>query len=277
MNNILVTFSGGRTSAFMAHLINNHPKYKDWNKLFLFANTGKEREETLDFIDQCGKEFDLDIEWVEAWVNEEKGKGTDYKIVNYLSASRKGEPFKDVIKKYGLPSKLYRHCTRELKEVPIHKYAKEYFKGGKYYTAVGIRADEKHRLKSKDGYLYPLAEMNIDEPFIRRWWDNQSFDLQLKDYEGNCDLCFLKSKRKKLTILKENPQVGAWWRQMESNYWNEKQPMFDVYRDLRLINLLELSKKPFRTVEDLHELRKTQGAMFEQDMDMEFDCFCKSN
>ncbi len=119
--------------------------------------------------------------------------------------------------------------------------------------------------------------MNIDEPFIRRWWDKQSFDLQLKDYEGNCDLCFLKSKRKKLTILKDNPQYGFWWRQMESDYWNEKQPMFDVYRDLRLINLLELSKKPFRTVEDLHELRKTQGAMFEQDMDMEFDCFCKSN
>ena len=277
MKNLLVTFSGGRTSAFMAHLINNHPKYKEFRTLFVFANTGKEKEETLEFVNRCGKEFNLNIEWVEAWVNPKKGKGTDYKIVQFNNASRRGEPFEDVIKKYGLPSKLYRHCTRELKEVPIHKYAKEYFKGEKYYTALGIRADEKHRLKKKDGYIYPLAKLNIDEPFIRRWWSTQSLDLKLKDYEGNCDLCFLKTKRKKLTILRDNPSVFNWWNEMEINHGKGKQPIFDVYRGLDLRKLLSLSKKQFRTVEDLHELRKTQGAMFEQDMDMEFDCFCKSN
>jgi hypothetical protein len=276
MKNILITFSGGRTSAFMAHLINQNPKYKDWNKLFLFANTGKEKEETLVFIDKCSEEFSIDVEWLEAWVHDKKGVGTDYRIVNYTSASRKGEPFQDVIKKYGLPSKLWRHCTRELKEAPIHKYAKEYFKGEEYYTAVGIRADEKHRLKKKKNYIYPLAEFNIDERFIRSWWETQSFDLELKDYEGNCDLCFLKSKRKKLTILKENPSTYDWWAKMENEYSKDKQPIFDVYRDLSLFKLLGLSKKQFRTVEDQHELRKSQNVLFDTDMDMEFDCFCKS-
>ena len=114
INNILISFSGGRTSAFMATLINELPRYKDWNKLFLFANTGKELPETLDFVNRCDKEFNLGVIWLEAVVNEGKGEGTDYKVVTYETAARDGEPFEAVIKKYGLPSKLWRHCTREM-------------------------------------------------------------------------------------------------------------------------------------------------------------------
>ncbi len=177
---ILVTFSGGRSSAFMAVFVKNY--YPNHEKLFVFANTGKEREETLIFVDKCDKEFDLNLVWLEADVNEEKGKGTNYKIVDFETASRNGEPFESVIKKYGLPSKLYRHCTRELKEVPIHKYAKEILRKD-YLTAVGIRADEKHRLKNNENIIYPLSELNVDELFIRNWWKKQNFDLELKDYE----------------------------------------------------------------------------------------------
>ena len=42
MRNILVTFSGGRTSAFMAKYIKE--RYCNDNILFVFANTGKEAE-----------------------------------------------------------------------------------------------------------------------------------------------------------------------------------------------------------------------------------------
>ena len=276
MKNILITFSGGRTSAFMATLINELPQYKDYNKLFLFANTGKELPETLDFINRCATEFDIDIEWLEAWVKDGKGNGTDYRIVSYENASRKGEPFEDVIKKYGLPSKLWRHCTRELKDKPIHKYAKEYFKGEKYVTALGIRADEKHRLAKKKNYIYPLAEMNVDEEFVRNWWSRQSFDLGIKDYEGNCDLCFLKSKRKKLTLLLEKPELAEWWNNMEIANPTDKQPLFDVYRDLSIEDLVEQSQQPFRKAIDKHELRQKQNSLFEDEMDTEFDCFCKS-
>ncbi len=272
---IVISFSGGRTSAFMARLLLELPIYKDVQKLVLFANTGKETEQTLEFVDMCDKEFKLGVVWLEADVNPEKGKGTSYKIVTFETASRNGEPFEDVIKKYGLPSKLWRHCTRELKEYPIAKYAKEIL-GNDYLTAIGIRADEKHRVGNKKNYIYPLSEMNVDEVFIRNWWDRQSFDLDMKDYENNCDLCFLKSKRKKLTILLENPSVFDWWNKMEVSYKSEKQPLFDVYRDLSVVDLLGQSKKPFNTSRDLHELRKEQGTLFEPDMDLEFDCFCKS-
>ena len=43
---LVCTFSGGRTSAFMGLMLKDLPKYKEFKKLFIFANTGKEKEET---------------------------------------------------------------------------------------------------------------------------------------------------------------------------------------------------------------------------------------
>ena len=76
METIVVSFSGGRTSAFMCRFIQEHPKYKNYQKIFVFANTGKERDETLQFVDKCDKEMKLALIWLEAVVNPEKGKGT---------------------------------------------------------------------------------------------------------------------------------------------------------------------------------------------------------
>lgn len=270
---LLVSFSGGRTSAFMAKFLKE--RYQNREMLFVFANTGKEREETLIFVDKCDKEFDLNLVWLEADVNEEKGKGTTYKIVNFKTASRNGEPFEAVIKKYGLPSKLYRHCTRELKEVPIHKYAKEVL-GSNYLTALGIRADEKHRLKANSKNIYPLAEIGVDEVFIRNWWKRQDFDLGIKDYEGNCDLCFLKSTRKKLTLISENENIADWWNEMEQKYNSIYQSKFDEIRNLSILDLVELAKQPFRKAIDKEEEREQTPQLFEPEFDLEYDCFCKS-
>ena len=232
---LLITFSGGRTSAFMARFIQVNPAYEDYNKLYTYANTGKEHENTLKFIDQCDKEWGLGIVWLEADVIHEKRKGTKYKVVNFETASRDGEPFEDVIKKYGLPSKLYRHCTRELKEVPIHKFAKDYFGSKDYKTALGIRADEQHRISNNPAYIYPLDVLQLDEKFIRKWWDKQE---------------------------KEN--------------YREYQDKFDVYRDLTIEQLVEKAKQPFNKAIDLHELRKQQNSLFDLDLDIEFDCYCKN-
>jgi hypothetical protein len=271
---ILITFSGGRTSAFMARLITELPKYKNSEKIIVFANTGKENEATLKFVNECDKRWGLNVVWIEADVIEGKGNGTIPKIVSYETASRNGEPFEKVIQKYGLPSKLYRHCTRELKEVPIHKYAKSIF-GSDYLTAIGIRADETHRLSQKPNYIYPLAELGFREPIIRYFWDKQDFDLELKDYQGNCDLCFLKSKRKKMTILSENINIADWWQVMENKFSNEYQSKFDMINNLSITELIELSQKPFSKCQDKNQLLKQQQSLFEPEMDLEFDCFCK--
>lgn len=271
MRNILVTFSGGRTSAFMAKFIKE--RYCNDNLLFVFANTGKEAEATLIFADKCDKEFGLNLVWLEAKIQPEKGNGTEYNLVDFETANRNGLPFRNAIKKYGLPSKVYRHCTRELKEVPIHKFAREYF-GSEYLTALGIRKDEEHRLSPKPNVIYPLAEINIDERFIREWWKKQPFDLELKDYQGNCDLCFQKSVRKRLTIIKENPHTAEWWIDMENQFAKDFQDKMDMRNNLSVSDLVEMAKQPFSKAIDKQEMRDMQPSLFELNLDYEESCFC---
>ncbi len=277
---LVCTFSGGRTSAFMGRLLQEMPKYKDYQKVFIFANTGKEKEETLEFLDKCDKEFNLSLVWLEAVVNKEKGVGTTYKVVDFKTASRNGEPFKDMLDKYAMPNNFASNCTRELKLYPINKYVKD-LGFDNVITAMGIRFDERHRKSNfaeEQNVIYPLCDdLKVDAMFIRNWWSRQCFDLQLKDYEGNCDLCFKKSVRKRLTLIKENPSIAEWWLDMENKYTTEKIPRFDLRTNLSIEQLIEKAQHPFRTIQDQYELSKTQTDLFDKDLDVETDCFCKAN
>ena len=277
MKKLLVcTFSGGRTSAFMGKMLKENQKYNEFDKVFIFANTGKELPETLEFINKCDKEWGLNIVWLEANVVYEKGVGTNFKVVSYETASRDGKPFEDMLKKYPLPNNMASNCTRELKLAPIGKYVKSL--GYKeVYTAMGIRYDERHRESNtakENNIIYPLIyDIRVDNKFIIDWLDRQSFDLKLKDYEGNCDLCFKKSLKKRLTIIKERPEVADWWLNMESNYSSDIVPRFDLRTNVSIEKLVEMAEKPFTKAHDLHELSKQQCDLF----DFETDCFCKSS
>lgn len=217
---LFISFSGGRTSAYMSKMILDSPQFADVQKVFVFANTGKERNETLDFINECDKKFGLNVVWIEAVVNFESGVGTTYKIVDYETANRNGKPFSDMIEKYGLCNKDFPHCTRELKEIPIRKFAKNMTP--QYKMAIGIRIDERKRINrvraEKENWIYPLVDIfPTTKRHVLEFWQSQSFDLQLKDYEGNCDLCWKKSQAKRVRILSENPQLGNQWENWEKN------------------------------------------------------------
>jgi hypothetical protein len=270
----VVLFSGGRTSAFLSKFMIENSNYE--NCIFVFMNTGKEREETLKFTNKCDKEFKLNLVYLEGLVNNEKGKGTTYKIVNFETASRNGEPFEEMLKKYPLPNNMASNCTRELKQRPIDAYLRDNYKNFEIIKVVGIRFDEAHRksLNSKiEKLIYPLCdELKVDSRFIRNWWENQSFDLELKDYQGNCDLCFKKSLKKRLTIIKENPVIAKWWLEMEEKYNSDEIPRFDLRTNKSIKELIEMAKKPFSSAKDLHELSKEQFNLF----DYETDCFCKA-
>jgi hypothetical protein len=270
----VVMTSGGRTSMFLAKYIKENTKYK--NVLFVFLNTGKEKEETLTFIEKCDKEFNLNVIWLEAKIIHEKQIGTTYKIVNFKTASRNGEPFEEMLKKYPLPNNMASNCTRELKLRPVEAFIRNNYKDFDVYRIIGIRADEQHRKSNNatnEKLLYPLCdEIKVDAKFIRNWWENQTFDLELKDYEGNCDLCFKKSLKKRLTIVKENPKIAEWWEKMENKYSSETIPRFDLRTNKSIAEIKELAKKPFTQAKDLHELSKTQIELF----NFETDCFCKA-
>ena len=277
------TFSGGRTSAFMGKFLSVYEKYKNFDKVFMFANTGKEKEETLQFIDRCDKEWNLNVVWLEAKINKEKGVGTTYKIVNFETASRNGDPFEAMLNAYSIPTNIASNCTRELKGNPLDKYKKhlkEKFGYTEVVTAMGIRYDERHRKSNyaeQNNWIYPLCDdIKVDYQFIRKFWDSQCFDLKLKDYQGNCDLCFKKSVRKRLTLIKEEPRIADWWLEMENKYSTEAIPRFDLRTNKSVQQLISESKQPFRTIEDVHELNKKQGSFFSEEMDYETDCFCKA-
>jgi len=53
----IISFSGGRTSAYMLHqIIAAHDGLLPDDIVVCFANTGKERPETLDFVQRCSIE-----------------------------------------------------------------------------------------------------------------------------------------------------------------------------------------------------------------------------
>lgn len=220
-NNLLVSFSGGETSAYMSQWLWAH-KRDEYNMVFVFANTGEENEETLEFVQKCSAHFGFKVYWVETKVHHGKRKGSTHRAVDFNTASRKGEPFEDVIKKYGIPNQAFPHCTRELKLNPITSFAKEYFGKKKYYTAIGIRSDEADRInrKAKEKRLvYPLiSEIPMTKPKINFWWSQQPFRLNLKGYQGNCKTCWKKSDIKLYQIARERPRFFEFMGSMEKKY-----------------------------------------------------------
>ena len=158
----------------------------------------------------------------------------------------------------------------------VEPYSEVNLKDFNIIKVVGIRADEAHRKSvnaEAEKLIYPLCdEIKVDSKFIRNWWQNQSFDLELKDYEGNCDLCFKKSLKKRLTIIKENPESAKWWLEMELKYSSEDIPRFDLRTNKSIAELIEMSKRQFTKAQDLHELSQQQRDLFEY----ETDCFCKA-
>jgi len=297
---LIIGFSGGRTSAFMSLYIWLNKKYTDKYKIiFYYCNTGEEAEETLQFINECEQRWNLPIVWLEAVINGTK-EGTTHKMISFETAKRKGQPFNEMLTKYPIPNKSAPNCTRELKQRPIESYMR--FLGIKdYTTALGIRHDERHRMSlnaERNKVIYPLInDIRVNEKFIRDWWDKQEFDLHLKDYQGNCNICFKKSLEKQITIMIEmiennKVEIIKRWIAREEKYSTEKAPRFDLRDNLTYNQKYKMAlaviagKKKFKKIKDKHELRAMQNDLIleiglnhgisDEMMKLRFDCYCKA-
>jgi hypothetical protein len=216
---LLISFSGGETSALMTHLLLTKWRSKYADMRVVFANTGQENEATLDFVHRCEQEMQFPVVWIEA-VPQAAGVGTAHCMVTYETASRNGEPFEAMIKKFGVPNSKFPQCTRELKLRPLTHWARaQGWAAGSYHTAVGIRADEARRRGSDSTYVYPLMDwFPFDKPGVNRFWAAQPFRLQLAGYQGNCKTCWKKSTRKLLTLMDENSAQFDFFERMEREY-----------------------------------------------------------
>jgi len=223
---ILITVSGGRSSCFMAGWAKQYYDSAIYDVRFVFANTGQEMDETLEFMDEVDQYFKLNTAWVEACVWAGRIASTS-ELVDYESATRSSRfdgPYLDVVKKYGVPNKAYPHCSRELKENPIHHYVQKVigWEKGTYHTAIGIRGDEPKRLnrnKNWQNKFYPLADhVPMTQQMIRDYWKSMTFDLGIEDYQGNCAWCFKKCEKKLLTIMDNDPGIFEFPDMLEKEY-----------------------------------------------------------
>lgn len=198
-----------------------------YDPYIVFANTGCEHPKTLEFVDKCAKHFNWDIVWLEAKVHHGVRVGTTFTEVDYRTASTNGEPYEQVIKKYGVPCVAAPHCTRELKLAPIRAWCRSMFGTAIIDTAIGIRADETRRINPKTAMQnklhYPLVALDIDKQDVLDFWAEQPFDLDLPEHLGNCVWCFKKSDTKLLKALQGYPIAFDFPRRIEQQYPFTKQ------------------------------------------------------
>lgn len=218
----VISFSGGRTSAYMlAKIIEAHGGKMPADGHVCFANTGREHPTTLDFVRDCENGFGCEVHWLERDFDAEN----TVRRVTYETASRNGEPFAQLIKrKKALPNAVMRFCTQELKVVAISRYMKSI--GVDSGTmVVGLRADEERRVRKVHGdhrqgfdYECPMHKAGVTIATVNEFWKSMPFDLRLPNDDrafGNCDLCFLKGRGLLHRVLRHEPGLGEWWAAQE--------------------------------------------------------------
>lgn len=222
----LISFSGGRTSGFMLKQI-----IEAWDGALpddirvVYANTGKERRETLDFIWDIEVSWGVKVHWVE-WVKGiNRQKLSWFKEVCRKTASKDGEPFQALIKHRNyLPNPVARFCTTELKVNPMMWYMlSEGFTS--WLNVIGLRYDEPRRVSRANGHhespkqpwinTMPISDAMHTIEDVEAFWDAQPFRLGLHPWESNCDLCFLKGMKIRERTMGDHPELAEWWIDME--------------------------------------------------------------
>lgn len=245
----VVSFSGGRTSGYLLHEVcRAHRCARQDLSAVIFCNTGLEHEATYRFVEECSRQWDVPIRWLEyRW---EPGRHF-FVEVTPQTASRDGEPFRFVIRARGfLPNPVMRFCTAELKIRTSNRFVRQVLGWEKYRNAIGLRADEPKRVAKMlarrsvtvektlfedvkhvgrgashppgESPLCPLADAGVTNADVLAFWRKQPFDLQLpvdektgRTLEGNCRLCFLKSSKTLIDIMRADPGAADWWVEME--------------------------------------------------------------
>ena len=193
----IVSFSGGRTSAYLVHCIEQMRKdgRLQGPVEYIFMDTGAEHPKTYEFIKKCVAHFGIELTCLRADVSSEMGVGVKPKVIPIDEIGPDLKPWKDFLAKYGSPHVHGAFCTRRMKSEPADKYVKAKYGKGNYMQWLGIRIDEPRRLK--DG-----------ADFILGWWSEMPFDLEIEEWLGNCVFCIKKGLNKVALAAKDEPGLA---------------------------------------------------------------------
>lgn len=228
----VIQFSGGRTSGYLLkQILDAHGGALPDDVKVAFQNTGKEKNETLDFVRDCAAQWSVPIVWLEYRYDQPAEEGGDgrryYEIVNHNSASRNGEPFDQLIRaRKMLPNPVTRFCSIEMKIRTCYRWVRAELGWDHWDTIIGLRADEPRRVAKaktrneagKDRFRArtPLATAGATKATVSAFWQQQPFDLRLMNVngvtpDGNCDNCMLKSLAILMGRARRDPNSFAWW------------------------------------------------------------------
>lgn len=267
----LISFSGGRTSAYMLwRILQAHGGTLPDDVHVTFANTGKEREETLWFVNECASRWGVRVRWLE-WRSRTGEIANRFEEVGFNSASRAGEPFERlIVDKSYLPNSVMRFCTIELK-IRIMGWFMQSQGYAHWTNVVGLRHDEPARVARARGpnrdrwtNALPLDDAKVSHRDVRAFWREQKFDLGLLPFEGNCDGCFLKARPKLIETERTSPGTLQWWADME-------------FRATEITSKASGARfRPQYTYAELIRAARNQGDLFlgafDDDPDMDAEC-----
>lgn len=192
-----VAFSGGADSTALAIYL--HEQGQDFE--LVFADTRAELPETYYMVTRVAKVLGKKLTVV--------SNGTFYQHL--------------VGQGFLLPAPFCRWCTRLLKQVPQDFYFKQQ---GEATVAVGIRADEAHRMQSKPGIVRPLVDAGMDKRTVMDLC--RRYDLLSPVYEWrsnvSCFCCFFQRKSDWRGLLKHHPELYALaeqWEARSMDWYNE--------------------------------------------------------
>ena len=224
----VLNVSGGRSSAYMLkQVLDAHGGSLPDRTEAVFANTGRERPETLDFVAALTEQWGVPVTWLEFDYrpDRESGSGgTKYRarVVSRESASLAGEPFTALLDSGAwLPSMTARVCTSELKVGTIdrHLWQRHGLTRRQTRKLIGFRFDEPARWKpalyQACEVAYPMVEAGVTAGDVAEFWRRQPFDLGIDSERGNCDCCYLKPRANLLATIREEPARADWWIEAE--------------------------------------------------------------
>lgn len=159
-----------------------------------------------------------------------------------------------VRRKKFLPNVMHRICTSELKIRTCDRWIKRELGAKEWRDIIGFRYDEPRRWsravkRRENGECrhrprdFPLVAAGVTKAMVEEYWKAVPWGLRMDSNYGNCDLCYLKGKRKIVSIIREKPELADWWIKMENVLVDNRSEkalgkafMKDsTYRDLKVI------------------------------------------